>query len=296
MSKPNRKKQQTIPLHTAELAGSPGFRIEYFDMSSEELHDPAREAHRDDHYVFYVQHQGFCEVMIDFERMRLEGTGAGYICPGQIHQYLGRNSSGWFVAADASVLNNPTRNLLEHGRPACQYVKLEENSPLMQCASLLLHQAQQSSTHALNANTQLSLLQAFTGMLATAVDNAWIGNNNRQSGRTDTLVQEFRKLVKAHFLMARSAGQYALMLNISTSYLNEIVKLHTGFTASYWIQQEIFLEARRLLVHTDLTAKEIAYRTGYDDPTYFSRLFKKVTGFSPLDFRIMHLDLSNQNR
>ena len=292
----SRKKQQTIPLHTAELAGGPGFRIEYYDLSTEEADDPASEAHRDDHYVFYVQHQGFCEVMIDFERMKLVGTGAGYICPGQIHQYLGRNSSGWFIAADPSVLNNQTRSLLEHGHPAWQSVALQKDSSLMKLADLLLEQFASSGTHTLQVSTQLSLLQAFTNMLAITVDNAWQCNNSKQTGRTDTLVKEFRKLVKAHFLMARSAGQYALMLNISTSYLNEIVKQHTGFTASYWIQQEIFLEARRLLVHTDLTAKEIAYRTGYDDPTYFSRLFKKVTGSSPLDFRAMHLDLSNQNR
>lgn len=46
------------------------------------------------------------------------------------------------------------------------------------------------------------------------------------------------------------------------------------------------LEAKRLLLFTDKQAQEIAFELGYDDPAYFSRLFKKYIGVSPLDFRI----------
>ena len=59
----------------------------------------------------------------------------------------------------------------------------------------------------------------------------------------------------------------------------------TGFPISYWIHQQVVLEAKRLLYYTNMDVKEIAFSLGYEDPTYFSRLFSKVTGISPGAFR-----------
>lgn len=290
-----KKKQEHIPLHTAELANTMGFTVEYFEVDSETEDATVLEMHRDDHYVFYVQDHGYTELLIDFEHVRLEGIVAGYIRPGQIHHYIGRYSSGYFIAADPSVLDNHSRMIFEYEQPSRQYLNLTASSPILQCMHLLLDTVNQPLHHPVQLNVQRSLVQAFTGMFAAALAKEH-GHSSKPQSRADGILVEFRKLVKEHFLMAKSAGQYALMLNISTAYLNEVVKQQTGFTASYWIQQEILLEARRLLVHTDLSAKEIAYRTGYEDPTYFSRLFKKVTGSSPLDFRARHRELSNQFR
>ena len=51
------------------------------------------------------------------------------------------------------------------------------------------------------------------------------------------------------------------------------------------IKDRILLEAKRLLVHTTLTAKEIGYELGYEDPAYFSRLFVQKTGETPSGYR-----------
>jgi AraC family transcriptional regulator, transcriptional activator of pobA len=47
----------------------------------------------------------------------------------------------------------------------------------------------------------------------------------------------------------------------------------------------VLLEAKRLLRYSDLPVTEIAYRLNFEDPSYFSRFFKKYTGFSPSEFR-----------
>ncbi|KAA6303287.1 MAG: HTH-type transcriptional activator Btr [Candidatus Ordinivivax streblomastigis] len=83
----------------------------------------------------------------------------------------------------------------------------------------------------------------------------------------------------------KSPSQYAFLLHISTPYLNESVKSATGFTAGYWIQYEIILEAKRLLFYTDMNIKEISFKLGYEDYSYFTRLFTKIAGASPLQFR-----------
>jgi AraC-like DNA-binding protein len=83
----------------------------------------------------------------------------------------------------------------------------------------------------------------------------------------------------------KSPSEYAAALNISPSYLNEVVKDTTGHPVSYWIHQEIILEAKRMLFYTNSTVKEISYALGYNDTTYFIRLFSKNAGMPPLQFR-----------
>lgn len=75
------------------------------------------------------------------------------------------------------------------------------------------------------------------------------------------------------------------LLNVSESYLNEALKKTTGFPVSYWILHEVMLEARRMLYYTELNVKQIARGLGYPDPAYFSRLFSKAAGLTPLAFR-----------
>jgi AraC-like DNA-binding protein len=64
------------------------------------------------------------------------------------------------------------------------------------------------------------------------------------------------------------------------------VKTITGENASEFIIKRIILEAKRLLIYTDLSNKEISFAINYDDPSYFSRLFRKKVGASPSEFRV----------
>jgi AraC family transcriptional regulator, transcriptional activator of pobA len=58
-----------------------------------------------------------------------------------------------------------------------------------------------------------------------------------------------------------------------------------GFNVTHWLMNEVMLEAKRLLIYSQANVKEIAYRLGYEDHAYFSRLFKKQTGLTPSGFR-----------
>ena len=51
------------------------------------------------------------------------------------------------------------------------------------------------------------------------------------------------------------------------------------------IHNRVVMEARRMLVYTDASAKEIAWKLGYEDPAQFSKLFKRHVGLSPSDYR-----------
>ena len=79
----------------------------------------------------------------------------------------------------------------------------------------------------------------------------------------------------------KSLSFYASQLHISETYLNEAVKEITGFTVTYWLMNEIMVEAKRLLIHSRLSVKEIAYDLGYENHTYFQSFLKSKFKLHP---------------
>ena len=83
----------------------------------------------------------------------------------------------------------------------------------------------------------------------------------------------------------KSPSEYANALNMSSAYLNEVVKDATGITVSEYIRNEIIIRAKRLLYYTNMSIKDIAIDLGYEDWAYFSRIFSKATNMPPTEFR-----------
>jgi AraC-like DNA-binding protein len=77
----------------------------------------------------------------------------------------------------------------------------------------------------------------------------------------------------------------ASKLNISTKYLSDILKQETGKTALELIHLYVISEAKNLLVEGEQSISEIAYKLGFENPPYFSRLFRKETGVSPKEYK-----------
>lgn len=94
----------------------------------------------------------------------------------------------------------------------------------------------------------------------------------------------FESLIEKEFKTLKSPKDYADHLNISAKHLNRICKSIRDKTTSELIANRVVLEARRLLVHGESNITEIASHLGYDDPSYFTRLFKKSSGETPSEF------------
>lgn len=101
----------------------------------------------------------------------------------------------------------------------------------------------------------------------------------------DTLSQRFRLALEERFPHLLEVGDYAELLQVSRSRLNDDLRRHTGHSASEIIHERILLEAKRLLVHSSFNISEIAYQLRFQDPSYFGRFFRKATGQSPGAYR-----------
>ena len=83
----------------------------------------------------------------------------------------------------------------------------------------------------------------------------------------------------------KTVSDYAKSLNLTNEKLVEICQESYGQGPKALILEKKITEAKRLLYFTDKTISEIAYDLGFDDNSYFSRLFKLKTGISPTDFK-----------
>lgn len=99
------------------------------------------------------------------------------------------------------------------------------------------------------------------------------------------LVRNFSMLVEKNFKQIHKVSEYADLLNKSSKTLSNAFNVFGEKTPLQIIHERIILEAKKLLIYTDKSAKEIAFELGFNDPVQFARLFKNETGSAPVEFK-----------
>ncbi len=108
-------------------------------------------------------------------------------------------------------------------------------------------------------------------------------NYNNLGDQVD-LIRNFNILVDTHFRKEHAVGFYAQKLFKSPKTLsNNFAKFEKS--PLQIIHDRIIIEAKRLLIYTDKSAKEIAYEIGFEDASHLSRMFKRHTSLSPSEFK-----------
>jgi len=98
-------------------------------------------------------------------------------------------------------------------------------------------------------------------------------------------LRKFSKLVEENYKTHHTVADYAEMLFITPKSLSKKIGLLSKETPNDIIKNRIILESKRLLAHTTMSVKEIAYSLNYEDDAYFVRFFTKNAGVSPTSFR-----------
>jgi AraC family transcriptional regulator, transcriptional activator of pobA len=226
--------------------------------------------------------------MIDFSIWNLKKDTLLFVLPGQVHKYIdsSKKVTGWFAAVDTGLIPDTFRKALED--PLLVKTPLQLDTPaanrFIKCLQLLYAVYKLEPATLYTKQTMYALLTSFIGMTTTEYTDKPDSQGEKIS-RPEQITLAFRKLLAAQFRTLQRPAEYAAALNLSLSYLNEVVKAGTGFAVSYWIHYEVILEAKRLLYHTAWSVKEIANDLGFEDHAYFSRLFRKMVDQTPLEFR-----------
>lgn len=112
-----------------------------------------------------------------------------------------------------------------------------------------------------------------------------------------TTVSKFTEILKQYFESGKlqkkglpTVKYMANELSLSARYLSDLLKQETGKTALDHIHIALVNEAKNILLSTDKTVTETAYELGFENPPYFSRLFKKVVGLTAKEYREQFLN------
>jgi len=114
----------------------------------------------------------------------------------------------------------------------------------------------------------------------------------KQQTHTDQLstheldsIRHFNMLVENHYKRLHQVQDYAALMHKSPKTLSNLFAKYSDKTPLQVISARIFLEGKRLLVYTDLSAGEIGEALGFEEAAHFSRFFKKMAGVSPSEFK-----------
>ncbi|GAT64045.1 helix-turn-helix domain-containing protein [Paludibacter jiangxiensis] len=109
------------------------------------------------------------------------------------------------------------------------------------------------------------------------------------------IIEKFEKLMLDYFRSTNpqqdglpSVGYFADKLNLSSNYFGELVKKETGKTAQEYIHLKIIDRAKNRILEDSKSISEIAYELGFKYPQHFTRMFKKSTGYSPNEYRLLN--------
>jgi len=108
---------------------------------------------------------------------------------------------------------------------------------------------------------------------------------NDESQSDIDVVRRFNVLVEEHFKTKKSVGEYAELMFKSPKTVTNVFSKYSEDSPLQVIHKRVIMEAKRMLLYTDKTSKEIGFELGYNDPAQFSKLFKNHTGETTTEFK-----------
>lgn len=277
---------RTIQSQAPKAAGFDSFKIRSINevLAGKDLN---QDLHRHDFYFILVVYKGDGLHVIDFIEHSITNHSIFIMRPGQVHQLqLKAGSEGYLLEfnKDFQRLSSATGNALLQKAASRNFCKLDERSIDALCSILqsMLEEyrsKQEGFENVIKANLEIFLIQ-FLRYRQKGQDDSVKVNQYQQEK-----LQEFMDLLEANISTKKQVAAYADMVNLSPFQLNSITKSLLGKTVAELIEDQILLEAKRYLLATSNLVNQIAFHLGYEDVSYFIRLFKKLTGYTPEAFR-----------
>jgi two-component system response regulator YesN len=123
-------------------------------------------------------------------------------------------------------------------------------------------------------------IDALKGVLQSLSQREPIVSEEEKTKKYSEIVQGIVDKVKICYAHKLSLNDFAEQYHLTLEYLSSLFAKETGQTFSGYLKMVRLEEAKRLLAETELKIYEIAYRVGYPDPQYFSKVFREYTGVS----------------
>jgi AraC family transcriptional regulator, transcriptional activator of pobA len=236
-------------------------------------------------YGVGLQQSGHRRLRVGFNAFDLTPQSLLVIGPDILRQWLDNHAhQSQAIFFTAELFQPPFDKTFLHNLPFfksnIQHVKPLQNTEYAEFLTLFDTLKQFENQEKLISGLTYALLER-THLLFQADDKA----PPAYFPRKHTLVREFQDLVQKHYLEHKDVAYYADQMHLTAKHLSETVKEITGKSAKVWIDDLLIFEAKSLLKQTQMSVKEIVYWLGYEDPSYFNKIFRDTEGVTPLAYR-----------
>ncbi len=250
-------------------------------------HEFIKQAHKHDFFLVVLITRGSGTHEIDFKKYKVAPSTLFLMQPGQMHYWqLSADIDGYVFfhdrlfyeeLSDSFKLSEFTFFRSAQSEP---YLKLSQ--PVQK--KLAGWMQEMYGEYKGERPYRLQKIRAFLQLFYLEVAAAYKSGTRPGKSRYLSALQEFEKAVEQHFRETRSPAYYAGLLKISEKHLNRVCRESVNKTSTEVISERVMLEARRLLQADSASISDVAFLLGFEDPSYFSRFFRKHAGITPLAF------------
>jgi len=248
----------------------------------------------DAYRIFWIK-QGNAEYMIDFEAYDVHKESLIFLTPGQVFTIMSEKlKNGYNISfqKDFYCIDKHDKEISCNG---VLFNNVFEN-PILEITSRQSQEIQEIVNKLITefenpGPAHSDLIKTYLALFiiqSVRFRREKYGREYNLNERDDEVLRSFSQLVEKHFKSKHQVTDYADMLHLSPKSLSKRLHKLGTLTPSSIIQKRIILEAKRSLVYTTKSIKQIAYDLGYGDPGYFTRFFIKHTGAAPKHYRDLH--------
>lgn len=225
--------------------------------------------------------EGEAQAMVDSRRLVLTVGDFLYLPIHAVHAF--EFSQG----ADGSVLSFPLPLLASIG-PAADELRRALSKPVTGQADPSLIDLAGRLVSRLGGSgpfRSASVMGLAQAVLADVAESG-LSDVAASDGSAGRRLQRLDALIASHLADNWRPGDYAKALSITTGQLSRICRKERSMSAGDYIEATIMTEACRLLAFTRMPVAEVGYRTGFADPSHFSRRFRHFQGETPSNYRM----------
>lgn len=251
-------------------------------------HSFIEKPHRHNFYLLVLFTNGTGIHEIDFDKYPIKKGSLFILQPGQIHNWnLSNDIDGYIVFYSQEIYNLyfGTKKIEDYlfyksvkSNPE-MYFEKNEFAEIEVYFKLMLSESESGKPK--RNDKILNLLDSIN----IEISRKYQLDNNHKTAVYNHKIDQFEKLIDTHFKIEKSPSFYASKMNITLKHLNRICKTILNKTATELITERVILEAKRLLIDKNKAISQVADGLGFDNYSYFAKVFKKENGISPKEFR-----------
>jgi len=253
------------------------------------------QPHRLSYYYFYYLEQGSATLRADLDEFTINAGELAFALPNQVVTKLpcDQHTPHYTLSFDEQTLTLLPGSYPFLVNPFNAHAIAFDQSAQRRVKNLLAGLFQ--LLHSPGKQKKAEVILAHLHTLLTEYNTAYFEQYQGREINANTKLSKyiaFKVAVEQDLTEQHDVQHIAEKLALNSSTLYAIVKEHAGVSPKEWITNRLILEARRKLQYSSVSVKELAYDLGFNDPGYFSRLFKKHTGKSVSRYLVELKDLS----